>query len=51
MTTLQKQLARFLPPALTRVTLVAIYAALLIMIVMFLITPAQFEMVYLDVGK
>ncbi len=51
MTPLYNRLARFLSPTMTRVAMVMIYSALLVMILMFLITPAQFELVYLDLGR
>lgn len=51
MTPLYNKLARFLPTAMTRVVMVAIYAALIVVIVMFLIPPGHFEIVYLDLGK
>jgi hypothetical protein len=51
MTPLYNTLGRFLPPALTRFVMAAIYASLIVMIVTFLIPPAQFELVYLDLGR
>jgi hypothetical protein len=51
MTPLYNSLARFLPSALTRVAMVIIYAALIVMIVTFLIPPTYFELVYLDLGR
>jgi hypothetical protein len=50
MTPLYNRLARFLPVAMTRVAMVIVYAALMVMILTFLISPAEFELVYLDLG-
>ncbi len=51
MTPLYNSLSQFLPPAMTRIAMVAIYAALIVMIVTFLIPPSKFELIYLDLGK
>lgn len=51
MTPLYQKLARWLPPPLVRLALVAVYAALIVLIVTFLIPPGHFELVYLDLGR
>ncbi len=51
MTPLYKILNRFLPPAMTHIAMVAIYAALIVMIVTFLIPPSNVELIYLDLGR
>ena len=51
MTPLYDRLSALLPTKVARVTLAIIYAALIVLIVTFLISPTQFELVYLDVGR
>jgi hypothetical protein len=51
MTPLYIKLSRFFPPLVTQVLMVGIYAALIVMIVNFMIPPAHFELVYLDLGR
>jgi hypothetical protein len=51
MTPLYKSLIRLLPPPMTRLAMAVIYAALIVMIVTFLIPPGNFEVIYLDLGK
>ena len=51
MTPLYNHLSRLLPPALTRIAMVAIYAAFIVLIVTFLIPPLAIELIYLDLGK
>lgn len=51
MTPLYNSLVRLLPAPVARLTLAVIYAALIVMIVTFLIPPGTFEVIYLDLGK
>ena len=50
MTPFYHKLSQYLPPALTRVVMVFVYAALMVLIVTLLIPPSHFELVYLDLG-
>jgi hypothetical protein len=50
-TPLYEKLVRWLPPPLARLAMVAVYAALIVLIVTFLIPPGHFELVYLDLGR
>ena len=50
MTPLYNSLSRFLPTSMTGLVMAAIYAALIVLIVTFLIPPGHFELVYLDLG-
>lgn len=51
MTPLYNMLNRRLPAKLTNFVMVMIYAALIVTIVNFLVSPAAFELVYLDLGR
>jgi len=50
-TPLHTFLNRFLPPTLSKLAMVAVYATLIVLIVMFLIPPRSFELIYLDLGR
>ena len=51
MTPLYEKLSRYLPSQVVPFAMATIYAALLVMIVTFLIPPGPFELVYLDLGR
>jgi len=51
MTPLYNRLASRLPPTVTRVAMVIIYAVTIVAITAYLIPPQFFELVYLDVGR
>jgi len=51
MTPLYNKLTRYLSPAASSVLLAIIYAALLVLIAMFLGSRATFDLIYLDLGR
>jgi hypothetical protein len=51
MTPLYNKLTRFLPPAMSCFIMVIVYAALLILIVTFLSSRGQIDLIYLDLGR
>ena len=51
MTPLYNTLARFLKPPMVRLTMIFIYAILLVLVLTFLVPPGEFDVVYLDIGR